>query len=78
MAQCWWCRCQKQTRDNTFKVCPEWKGQQKILWGEALKESGRRKHLFTAVFPIVKPGLQPGLDGLPRWSSPAARTDCTL
>jgi len=28
-------------------VCPEWKGQQKILWAEVLKESGRRKHRFT-------------------------------
>jgi len=24
-------------------VCPEWKPQQKILWAEVLKESGRRK-----------------------------------
>ena len=25
-AQCWRCRCQKQTRDHLFKVCPGWKG----------------------------------------------------
>jgi len=46
-AQCWWCRCQKQTRDHLVRVCPEWKGQQEILWTEVLKESGRRKHQFA-------------------------------
>ena len=28
-------------------MCPEWKGQQKTLWAEMLKESGERKHRFT-------------------------------
>ena len=33
-----------QTRNHLpFKACPEWKGQQEILWVEVLKESGRRK-----------------------------------
>jgi len=40
-SQRWWCRCQTQTRDHLFKVCPEWKAQQKILWAEVRKESGR-------------------------------------
>ena len=31
-AQCWWYRCPSQTRDHLFKVCPEWKMQQKIPW----------------------------------------------
>ena len=31
--QCWWCRYRTQTRDHLFKECPEWKPQQKILWG---------------------------------------------
>jgi len=43
-AQCWGCQCQTQTRDHLFKVCPEWKGQQKILWVEVRKETGRRKY----------------------------------
>ena len=28
---------------SPLKVCPEWKAQQKILWAEVQKESGRRK-----------------------------------
>jgi len=46
-AQCGWRRGQTQTRDHLFKVCPEWNGQQNILWAEVLKETGRRKHRFT-------------------------------
>jgi len=41
-AQCWRCNCPSQTRDHLFKVCPEWKVQQKILWAEVLKETGER------------------------------------
>ena len=41
-AQCWWCQCPSQTRDHLFKVCPEWKVQQKILWAE-VKQEGRWK-----------------------------------
>jgi len=41
--QCWWCRYQKQTRDHLFEVCPEWKAQQKILWADVLKETGKWK-----------------------------------
>jgi len=42
-AQCWWCKCPSQTRDHLFKVCPEWKLQQKVLWAEVQKETGRWK-----------------------------------
>jgi len=42
-AQCWWCKCPSQMRDHLFKVCPEWKMQQKILWAEVLKETKRWK-----------------------------------
>jgi len=42
-AQCWWCKCPSQTRDHLFKVCPEWKVQQKVLWAEVQKEKGRWK-----------------------------------
>jgi len=41
--QCWWCRYQNQTREHLFKVCPEWKAQQKILWAEVWKETGKWK-----------------------------------
>jgi len=46
-AQCWWRWCKTQTRDHLFKVCPEWKAQQKILWAEVRKESGRGKDRLT-------------------------------
>jgi len=35
-------------RDHLFKVCPEWKMQQKILWAEVLKETKRWKSRCTA------------------------------
>jgi len=41
--QCWWCRYPHQTREHLFKECPEWKTQQKILWAEVWKETGRWK-----------------------------------
>jgi len=37
------CRSRTQTRDHLFKECPEWKPQQKILWVEVKKETGRWK-----------------------------------
>ena len=39
--QCRWCRYRTQTRDHLFKECLEWKPQQKILWAEVKKETGR-------------------------------------
>ena len=41
--QCWWCRYPTQTREHLFKVCPEWKPQQKVLWAEVKKETERWK-----------------------------------
>ena len=29
--QCWWYRYPNQIREHLFKVCPEWKAQQKNL-----------------------------------------------
>jgi len=42
-SQCWWCRYRTQTQDHLFKECPEWKPQQKILWVEVKKQTGRWK-----------------------------------
>jgi hypothetical protein len=42
-ARCWWCRYRTQTRDHLFKVCPERKAQQKILWAEVREESGKSR-----------------------------------
>jgi len=41
--QCWWCASETQTRDHLFKECAEWRDQQKILWAEVKKETGRWK-----------------------------------
>jgi len=41
--QCWWCRYPNQTRERLLKVCPEWKAQQKVLWAEVRKVTGRWK-----------------------------------
>jgi hypothetical protein len=35
-----------QTREHVFKNCPGWKTQEKILWAEVRKESGRGKDQF--------------------------------
>ena len=43
LPQCWWYRYQIQTREHLFKVCLEWKAQQKILWAEVLKGTGKWK-----------------------------------
>jgi len=44
--QCLWCRNWTQTRSHLFKVCPEWKARQKILWAEVRKGSRRGKSQF--------------------------------
>jgi len=36
-------------RDHLFKVCPEWKVQQKIGWPEVQKETGEEKPRFTVL-----------------------------
>jgi hypothetical protein len=46
-AKCLWCQCPAQTRDYLFKVCPKWKLQQKILWVEVQKETGKGKSRWT-------------------------------
>ena len=46
--QCWWCRYRTQTRDHLLKECPEWKPQQKILWAEVKKATGRWKDRWKA------------------------------
>ena len=47
--QCWWCRYPYQTREHLFKECPEWKAQQKILWAEVRKETGRSKERWKSL-----------------------------
>jgi len=42
-AACGWCQYRTQTREHLFKHCREWKRQQKILWAEVRKETGKGK-----------------------------------
>jgi hypothetical protein len=58
--KCWWCLYRTQTRDHLFKNCPRWKPQQKTLWAEVRKESGRGKERFK-----VRGQVQPAGVGLP-------------
>jgi len=44
--QCWWCRCKEQTREHVFKNCGQWKEQQKVLWKEVCKETGKGRSQF--------------------------------
>jgi len=46
-AKCWWCECEKHTREHVFKNCGRWKEQQKVLWKEVWKETGRGKRRFA-------------------------------
>jgi len=45
-AECGWCRYKSQTREHLFKNCDKWKMQQKILWAEVRKKTGRGKDRF--------------------------------
>jgi len=46
-AECGWCQYKTQTREHLFKNCREWKVQQKTLWAEVQRETGRGKNCFT-------------------------------
>jgi hypothetical protein len=46
--QCWWCRCPRQTRDHLLKRCPRWKEEQRTLWEEVYKETGRGRWRWKA------------------------------
>jgi len=46
--QCWWCQCPKQTRNHLLKRCPRWKEEQRTLWEEVYKETGRGRWRWKA------------------------------
>jgi len=46
-AECGWCHYKTQTREHLFKNCNKWKLQQKILWAEIRKKTGRGKPRFA-------------------------------
>jgi ribonuclease HI len=39
--QCWWCPHPRQTREHLLKGCPRWRKEQRVLWKEVWKETGR-------------------------------------
>ena len=43
-AECGWCKYRVLTREHLFKHCGRWKMQQKILWAEVRKETGKGKN----------------------------------
>jgi hypothetical protein len=45
-AECGWCSCKVQTREHLFKNCRRWRKQQKTLWGEVRRDTGRGKNRF--------------------------------
>jgi hypothetical protein len=45
-AKCGWCPCKVRTREHLFKNCPRWKLQQKTLWAEVRRDTGRGKTRF--------------------------------
>jgi len=45
-AKCWWRNYKSQTREHLFKICPQWKSQQKALLAVAREETGRGKDRF--------------------------------
>ena len=52
--QCWWCRCPRQTRDHLLKRCPRWKEEQRTLWEEVYKETGRGRWWWKAHKPFTE------------------------
>jgi len=46
-AECGWCQYTTQTREHLFKNCDRWRLQQKIMWAEIRKKTGRGKNRFT-------------------------------
>jgi hypothetical protein len=47
LAECWWCQYDTSPRHGrSFKNCPQWRRQQKILWAVVSKETGRGKDRF--------------------------------
>jgi hypothetical protein len=45
-AECGWCPGKVQTREHLLKNCLRWKLQQKTLWAEVRRDTGRGKNRF--------------------------------
>jgi len=46
--QCWWCLHPRQTREHLLKGCPKWRKQQRVLWKEVWKETGKGRGRLKA------------------------------
>jgi hypothetical protein len=71
-AKCGWCPCKVQTREHLFKNCPHWKPQQKTLWAEVWKETGRGKIRFKTPGFVRGQAVRPGDLGLPPYDGGGA------
>ena len=47
-AQCWWRPHPKQTREHLLKGCPRWRKEQRMLWKEVWKETGKGRRWWKA------------------------------
>jgi len=54
--QCWWCPHPRQTREHLLKGCPKWRKQQRVLWKEVWKETGKGRARLKAHELFGEPG----------------------
>jgi ribonuclease HI len=56
--QCWWCPHPRQTREHLLKGCPKWRKQQRVLWKEVWKETGKGRGRLKAHELFAEPGAR--------------------
>jgi len=54
--QCWWCLHPRLTREHLLKGCPKWRKQQRVLWKEVWKETGKGRGSLKAYELFAEPG----------------------
>ena len=52
-AQCWWCPHPRQTREHLLTGCPKWRKQQRALWKEVRKETGKGRRWWNDHEPFA-------------------------
>ena len=52
-AQCWWCPHPRQTREHLLTGCPKWRKQQRTLWKEVRKETGKGRRWWNDHEPFA-------------------------
>jgi len=54
--QCWWCLHPRQRREHLLKGCQKWRKQQRVLWKEVWKETGKGRGRLKAHELFAEPG----------------------